>query len=536
MASGIDSYPTCQGPSTASPTVHKKIKNGGPAMSEPGVASGMAALEGATDPVALETLGVRTARGALLTVGGQGIRILLQVVGVVILARLLSPRDYGLVAMVMAVIGVAEVLRDMGLSMAAVQVAHLSVGQRNNLFWINAGLGAALATVAWGVAPLVATTYGIPELADITRMLSLTFVVNGLATQFRADMVRRMMFARLAFADICAPGVALVVSVALAAGGAGYWALVVQQISTGLALVVVLGVSAGRLPGLPTRGAPVGGVLRFGWRLALAQIVGYLTNNTEALVIGARFGPTSLGLYNRGYQLLMVPLVQLLSPTTTVALPVLTRLRDDRARFNSYVVRGQSTLGFTLVSGIAVLVGAATPVTHVFLGPQWDGVTPLLRLLAVGGALQVLAYVGYWVYLAQALGGRLLAFTLFIAATKVTCVVVGSNWGLQGVAWGFVVTHVIDWPVSLWWLSRGTQIPVKQLYAGAGRILLLALCLGGSAYAACVVTGGQSSIIQLAVAGGTALSVYLLVGLGLPFLRDDIRGVVGLVRSGLTRR
>jgi PST family polysaccharide transporter len=493
------------------------------------------ASDGAGHPLLSSVLGSRTASGALLTVGGQGVRILIQVVGVVILARLLTPRDYGLVALVMAVIGIAEVLRDMGLSMAAVQALHLSVGQRTNLFWINVGLGAALVLVAWAVAPFVAKAYGIPELEQITRILSLTFVVNGFATQFRADLVRRMQFARLAFVDICAPAAALVVSVVLAARGVGYWALVVQQISSGLVMVLALGICAGWLPGLPTRGAPVSGILRFGWRLALAQIVGYLTNNIEAVVIGARLGPTPLGLYNRGYQLLMVPLVQLLSPTTTVALPVLSRLRDDRERFSRYVIRGQSTLGFTLVSGIAVLVGAATPLTRVFLGPQWDGVAPLLRLLAIGGALQVLAYVGYWVYLALALGGRLLAFTLFMAATKVSCIVVGSTWGVEGVAWGFVATHAIDWPVSLWWLSRSAQLPVRQMYAGAGRILVLALCMGWAAYAACVLTSGQSAIVQLVAAGATSLSVYLLVGLSVPFLRDDIRGVISLVRKGLVR-
>ena len=139
-------------------------------------------------PVDRGQLGRRAARGALVTVGAQGVKIVLQVVGVVVLARLLSPGDYGLVAMVTAIIGVAEIFRDFGLSSAAVQAKTLSKAQRDNLFWINTAAGGLLTVIVFFGAPLVALLYGRGELVGLTQVLAFIFVLNGMGTQFRADL------------------------------------------------------------------------------------------------------------------------------------------------------------------------------------------------------------------------------------------------------------------------------------------------------------------------------------------------------------
>src|SRR5829696_6310068 len=145
-------------------------------------------------PVAAMTapahLGRRAARGALVTLAGQAARIVVQLASVVILARLLDPGDYGVLAMVLAVVGVGEIFRDFGLSSAAVQAKDLTVAQRDNLFWINTAIGVVLAVLVFASAVPLAVLYDEPVLRDVTRVLAVTFVLNGLATQFRADLVR----------------------------------------------------------------------------------------------------------------------------------------------------------------------------------------------------------------------------------------------------------------------------------------------------------------------------------------------------------
>ena len=210
------------------------------------------------------------------------------------------------------------------------------------------------------------------------------------------------------------------------------------------------------------------GLYVFGGSLLGSQLIGYLANNVDALTIGHRFGATPLGYYNRAFQLLMNPLNQVRAPSTTVALPVLSRASDTPVRFNSIVRNGQLVLGYPIAVALALLVGVAEPTVTIVLGPQWEQVPPILRLLAVAGIFQTLAYVGYWVYLARGLTRQLLQYTLMSAAIRIVCVIGGSVWGVVGVAAGYALAPALAWPLSLWWLNRSTTLDVATLYRGAG--------------------------------------------------------------------
>jgi O-antigen/teichoic acid export membrane protein len=295
-------------------------------------------------------------------------------------------------------------------------------------------------------------------------------------------------------------------------------------------------VSAGRwLPGLPDRRAPMGELLRFGAGMVGVELLGYGARNADSLIIGTRFGATDLGLYNRAHQLLMVPLGQLRAPTTQVALPVLGQLQDDERRWAEFVRRGQLALGYTLVAGLGVVVGAAGPVTTVFLGEQWTEVAPLLRLLAIGGACQTLAFVGYWVYLSRGLTGALARFSLLDTAVRLVAIGVGSTWGVVGLAAGFAVAPALTWPVSLWWLSRLAPLPLADLLRGALRILLLGAAVAGAAAGTTAVLGGAPALLTLVLAAGAGALAYVVVTACGPF-RADLRAVRAAVREGLRGR
>src|SRR5690606_37178292 len=148
--------------------------------------------------------GRRTARGASTVMFGQVARIGLQLASVVVLARLLTPSDYGLFAIVLAVAGLGEILRDFGLSSAAVQAASLTDRQRDQLFWVNSAIGAGLGLVVAGSSPLFARLLGHDELIGMLAVMSVTFVLNGMAAQYRADLNRRMRFAALVVGEVAA--------------------------------------------------------------------------------------------------------------------------------------------------------------------------------------------------------------------------------------------------------------------------------------------------------------------------------------------
>ncbi|WP_018988203.1 lipopolysaccharide biosynthesis protein [Aromatoleum toluclasticum] len=469
-------------------------------------------------------LGRLAARGALLTMSGQACKILLQFGGIVVLARLLSPGDYGLLAMVTAIVGIGEVLRDFGLSSAAVQAPSVSAAQRSNLFWINSAIGLLLALAVFAAAPAIAAFYGQPALQPIAQALAPTFLLNGFATQFRAQLNRDMRFGRLAVAEVGGQAFGLAAGVTLALRGHGHWALVAQQLGQALATLLLLAVTSGWRPGLPSRGADMGAFLRYGSNLMGTQLVVYASRNIDALLIGQRFGAELLGLYNRAYQLLMLPLNQINVPATSIALPVLSRLNDDPARYARFLLHGQSVMLHATVAIFAFACAQAEPLIVLVLGPQWAAAVPIFQILAAGGAFQVAAQASYWVFLSKGLTGSNLRFTLVSRVLLIAGIVFGAQWGTQGVATAYSLGVALAWLGGLVWL-RGSGAPVAAMGGNALRAML-AYGLCGLASAALSLTWASSLGGRLAVGAGTMLAAFLLLLALWPAFRRSVTDVL----------
>lgn len=488
----------------------------------------------ASDPVPAESLGRTASRGASVTLAGQGLRVLLQFASVTVLARLLEPRDYGLLAVGLVVVGIGEVLRDLGLSTAAVRSPELTTRQRDGLFWLNTAAGVLLAGLVVAAAVPLAAAFSQPQLVSITRVLALTFVLNGVAAQYRAGLSRDLRFGSLAIAEVSAQLVSFVVAVTAALWGAGYWALVAQQLAQGCTALLAVVLLARWLPGPPRRRSDLGRLIRFGTEITGTQLTYYLGNNLDNISLGLWGGPAALGIYSRGFQLLMSPLNQVRSPATGVAVPVLARLQHDLSRSGEYLKRSQLALGFTLVPAMAVVAGTSVPVVHLVLGSRWAGVAPVLTLLAVAGIAQTLAYVGSWVYLSRGLSGALLRYTLLSLGLSAVCIAVGSRFGAIGVAAGYASAALLEWPLSLWRLSTVTSIPLRALLAGALRITACAAAAGAAARTASTLTASEPSVARIAAGAAAALTVYAVATL-VPRIRRDVLGVVAWGRQMLGR-
>jgi PST family polysaccharide transporter len=478
--------------------------------------------------------GGRTVRGALVSTGGQFLRLGIQIAGIAILARLLDPADYGLVAMASVLVTFGEIFREFGLSAAAVQSRTLSRVQRNGLFWANTALGLVLALAACVIAYPLSWFFGQPEVVHLAQAMSLIFVLNGATAQYRASLTRSLRFARIAGADIAAQAIGLAAGVAAALAGWGYWSLAVMQLSLSGSSLLLLGLAAGWLPGRPRRGAGLGGFWRYGRGLVAAQLVTYAGANADKFALGYLLGPAPLGLYDRAYRLVNMPLAQMRGPLTTVALPVLSRLQDEQERYVAALLRGQAVLGYTIIPTMAVLAGASTPVVAVVMGDRWLESGPILGALAVAGALQLLAYVGYWVYLSRALTTQLFHFTMVSVALRIACIIVGSFWGAFGIAVGVAVASGLQVPVSIAWLSRVGNVPFWPIMRGAIRAFVMAVLAGVAAWSAVQALVGAGSLAQLAGAGAAALGVYLL-GLLIPSVRADVMVLVGLAKVARQR-
>lgn len=478
---------------------------------------------------AVVSLGDKAARGSKVVLLTQAFRAALQFGSMIVLARLLDPNVFGLVAMVTSVIGIADLIRDFGLSSAAIQSKTLSTDERTNLFWVNLGFGAACTVVVALCAPFIQSIYDQAGLIPIIVSLSGVFLLSGANTQFRADLTRSMRYGKLATADIASQVAGIAIAAALAVAGFGVWALVGQQLTVAVVSLSMNAVSTRWLPGLPQRGVSLRRFFAFGSSLFATQTLTYLTKNVDNVALGIFSGPYQLGLYSRAYQLLMTPLNQINAPMTGVALPVLSKIQDDDERFSRYLDRAQLVACYLTASVFAVAAGVAGPLTLVLFGSQWAEVAPIFAVLAVGGIFRSIQQIAYWTYLAKGRTNAQLKMILVTRPIMIAIILAGIPWGPIGVAVGHSVAYFLFWLASVWHVGRVTGVDSRRLMRNAIRpVLLVCAPAGGLAFAATLIPAPP--VLSL-LAG--VLAAALFVGatvLAVPSVRTDVRILIEFMR------
>lgn len=475
-------------------------------------------------------LGKSASRGAAVILGGQGVRMVVQFAGIVILARLLTPADYGLLAMVTAIIGVAEIFRDFGLSSAAIQAKSITRGQQDNLFWVNTGVGAALSLIVLACSGLIAHFYGDERLQPLTAVIAVVYLLNGMSTQYRAHLTRTLSFARLTGAEIVGQSVGLAVGIAMALMGAGYWALAGQQVAAALAAQVALVVVTPWFPGWIKRDASIRPFLKYGTNLLGAHLLGYASRNADTVIIGARFTPADLGLYNRAFQLMMMPLIQINAPATRVALPVLSRIQDDRERYRTFILFGQSALLMVVSFAFAFVGAQASSVIALALGSQWLAAIPLFQILLLAGFFQAAGYATYWVFLSKGLTKANFRYALATRPAMIGLLLVGALWGVEGVAWAYALGAALTWPIGLFWISRTSDAPARTMFLNGLRTIVIFGAATAVSYASTVALPADRYLVRLVVGFVALVATLALIALVWPAFRRDVVELVGVRR------
>ncbi len=467
---------------------------------------------------------------------GQGVRIVVLLASTVVLARLLSPRDFGLLALVTSFIAFGTLFRDFGLGTAASRASDISHGQKSNLFWINFGMGVILSVVSLALAKPASVLFDEAALQDIIAALSITFLLSGASTQFRAEINRELRFVALTVADTLPSllGLGSAIWFALAIERT-YWSLVVQQLVIAACSLVLAMLLCRWKPGLPKSSESIREFVSYGGGIFGSQFIAYFTKNVDNLSIGYFWGSTTLGLYGRAYQVLMLPITQIVAPLTRVAVPILTRVREDRARFFRYLESAQLLAGVGLGIMYAVAIGLASPFIRIVFGDQWMPMVPIFQALAVGGVFRGLNQIVFWVYLATDNTGAQFRFYLWSQPLIVIAMLCGLPWGGVGVAAGHSIGYAVNWVVSVWWCSRVADIPVARFLLGGVKSLAAFTCPIIAIGLSCVwLTTG--SWTQAGVGLG-AIAIYLAVSyVGFPYVRSSFRELLGFAESARSRR
>lgn len=420
----------------------------------------------------MKDLKEKTIRGGFARVCAQVANLGFRVGALMVLARLLGPKEFGMVGMVTAFTGVLDLFRDFGLSTASVQRATVTEAQVSTLFWINVLVGALLAVVVLALAPMIASFYHEPRLFWIASVLAMGFLFNAAGVQHSARLQRQLRFTALAVINVAALVVSTAVAIAMAKGGYGYWSLVAMTVTLPFATTIGLWLTAAWVPGLPRRQVGIRSMVRFGGTITLNGLVVYVAYNFEKVLLGRFWGVETVGLYGRAYQLVTIPTSNLNSAVGEVAFSALSRIQDDANRFKNYFLKGYSLVtGMTMPITLACAL-FADDLVLVLLGPKWTDAAVIFRLLAP--TILIFAMINPLGWLLYSLGmvGRSLKIALVLAPIVMTGYVLGLPYGPRGVAFAYSAAMMLWLVPHIAWCVHGTMISLRDICSVVTRPLL----------------------------------------------------------------
>lgn len=422
-------------------------------------------------------IGRRSLHGAALTLGAQLVKFVLQIGSTFLLARLLAPADFGMVAMVTAITGGIALFKDAGLSLATVQSPSITAGQISNLFWANVAISVLLLITTAALAPLIAHFYSEPRLAALTLAIGGGFLVSGLAVQHQALLRRQMRFTTLAIIDIgaMAAGVGAAVAAAMITGS--YWALIVAPLGTAVVTTTGVWLACPWLPGWPQRGTNVRPLLRFGGTVAACNVVNYVARNVDNVLAGWWLGATALGFYSKAYALLLLPINQINMPFSSVMIPALSRLQHDLGAFRQLYLDTIALIAWLGMPAIVFLAIHAEVVVGVVLGPQWAPAVPIFQLLAPAAVMAATNVAGSWAVVPMGRADKELKLSLVTAPSFAAAIAAGLTFGIEGVAIAVSVSRVALKLPALAYCYAGTPLRVVDFLGAVAAPTAVCLAL-----------------------------------------------------------
>jgi PST family polysaccharide transporter len=450
----------------------------------------------------------------------------------IVLARLLSPHDYGIAAMVLVFMSFVLVFSDFALGNALVQREDLSDEDCSTAFWTSVAAGALFTVLAIAAAGPVASFFGEPALRAMIVVLAFSFIIQSLGITQSALLVRRMEFRGLEVREMGATLVGGAVGIAVALRGGGAWAIIAQQLAAAAATTLLVWRYTAWWPGFVFSVRRLRSFAGFSANVLGTNVLNQLRGTTDNLLVGRVLGPSALGAYGLAYNLVLVPFNRIAVPLSQVLFPALARMQDDRPRIAELWKRS-----LRLIAGVAApccvgLVFAGPEFVEFVLGNKWSHAVRIVQLLAVVGLLQTLQFLNPIVLQSLNRTSTLLRWTLFSYAASVCAFAIGLHWGAVGVAAAYAIVSAVTEPLYARATARAVGLPFAELARAVAPVLAAAAVMAAAM--------GVTRIALATTAAGPGLRLGVLVVVGLAALAGGIawrapqlvRELRALVRRG----
>lgn len=401
--------------------------------------------------------------GGLSNIAGK---LFVNAVGIVVggvLARILSPNDFGLLAKVTALTGIAGLLNNLGVSLAVIQSKTLSDRQMSGLFWVNFLMTSAVSALLCLLSFAIAAFYGDPRVFWISIALAGVSFIAGIGVMHRSILERRLQFHFLAIISIVAVSCSGIVAVCTA-HSIGYWALILQLFTASLISTVGLWIATGFRPSLQLRGTGIRQMVLMGGNFTLAGMINYFARNADNILIGRFCGESALGFYSKSYSLLLLPLNQIATPLTRVAVPILSRFQDDESLYRAYFLRGNAiSMAIQIPVTLFAMMGASEIILTV-LGPKWVGCIPIFYAFVPALYLSTTVPASRWVVHSLGETKRFAKVVAINSFVKVLGFWIALPYGAFGVACSFSISSCICRIPAIFYFLSLTPVKPRDFF------------------------------------------------------------------------
>jgi O-antigen/teichoic acid export membrane protein len=488
------------------------------------------------DLAASPDLGRLAKRGGFASVSSVYVNGVLQIIGVIVLARLLTPEDFGLVAIVMALTRFAPLLVDFGTADATTQTNKITQGQSSTLFWLTSGIGCAVAVSLVVCSPLIAWLYHEPRLQPISMYSGLTFAFAGVSGQHLALLRRTMQFGVIAKMQILGAVAGLVCAIVIAMCGYGYWALVARPIVTAACIAAGAWLACRWRPGYPVFDAEVKSMIGFGMHVLTASIPSSMTRVADRIALGLFSTPRDLGFYQNAQNMYENAFLAPLDQLHNVGSAGLSKLQSNPRTLQQKYEATLSALAFFVMPTAAILSVTGQDVVVMLLGATWRVSGLLLSLMALRGIVEFIEMSQGWLHVASGRADRWKYSAFVSAIVRVAAILGGLPFGAVGVVIALVAAGWVIALPSVTYAGRPLGIGASLVIRAVGGPLLGAtIAVAAGWWLQSTFFSDLSSVFRIFLMASLCTGIYLFVVVGVLRIIEPINILGRLVQDFVTR-
>jgi O-antigen/teichoic acid export membrane protein len=500
--------------------------------------------DGSFHPIAKGSGLRRTAvRGIGVSIAGQAGNFAVMLGSVVILARLLSPADFGVVTMVTTFSLLFRSFGQNGFTELILQREEFTESLASNLFWINLGIGTLLTVALGSSGPLLALFYHNSAVAPVTAAMSLTIGVGCLGYIHLGLLQRAMHFRTTAIISFVGQLMLVVVTIVLAMAGWHYWALVWGSVTQTAVTSAAAWLMCRWIPSRPDRATGTASGLKFALNVYSHFAFSYLTRNTDNLLVGWRYGDRALGFYKRAYDLFVLPETQLLAPMSAVVVRTLSRVSGDREQFQRYFLGAISVLALVGMGIGADFALVGKDLIRFLLGPGWDEAGRIFALFGPGIGVMLLYNTHGWVHLSIGRPERWFRWGLTEFVITAGLFLVALHWGPSGIAFAWTASYFLLMFPGFWYAGKPIGLGIGPIFVVIWKFFAASV-LAGCATALIIGAmpryatgfGASGAFVRMVSVSTVFFALYLLAVVALHRGLKPVNDTVRLFRDLLPEK